>query len=78
MKMVCANCDLGLKRSECSDREYIECECRKWMVEIINQETLTGFMHVLDDALEIVFENKKDLRNNKIRMAEHIIKEVIE
>lgn len=78
MKMVCANCDLGLKRYECSDREYIECECRKWMVEVINQETLTGFMHVLDDALEIVFENKKDLRNNKIRMAEHIIKEVIE
>ena len=78
MKMVCANCDIGLKRSDCSDREYIECECRKWMVEVINQETLTGFMHVLDEALEVVYENKKDLKNKQIRMAEHIIKEVIE
>lgn len=68
MKMVCSNCDLGLKRSDCSDKEYVECECRKWMVEAINQNTLLGFMHILDDALEIVYENKNDLKNNKIRM----------
>ena len=68
MKMVCANCDLGLKRSDCSNKEYVECECRKWMIEVIKQETLSGFMHILDEALEIVFENKNDLKNNKIRM----------
>lgn len=68
MKMVCANCDLGLKRSDCSEKEYVECECRKWMIEAINQNTLLGFMHILDDALEIVYENKNDLKNNKIRM----------
>jgi hypothetical protein len=68
MKMVCANCDLGLKRSDCSDKEYVECECRKWMIEAIKQNTLLGFMHILDDALEIVYENKNDLKNNKIRM----------
>ena len=69
MKMVCSNCDLGLKRSECSKHEYIECECRRWMVEVMKQTTLTGFMHVLDDALESVYENAEDLRNNKIWMA---------
>ena len=78
MKMVCSNCDLGLKRSECSDIEYTECECRRWIIEIINKRTLSGFMHVLDEALEVVYENKKDLKNKQIRMAEHIIKEVIE
>lgn len=69
MKSVCSNYDIGLKRSECSDKEYIECECRRWMIEVLNQETLTGFMHVLDEALESVYENEEDLRNNKIQMA---------
>lgn len=78
MKMVCANCDLGLKRSECSDIAYTECECRRWMIEVINQRTLSGCMQVLDEALEMVYENKNDLRNNRLRVAEHIIKEAIE
>ena len=69
MKSVCSNCDIGLKRSECSDKEYIECECRRWMIKVLNQETITGFMHVLDEALESVYENEEDLRNNKIQMA---------
>ena len=68
MKMVCSNCDLGLKRSECSDIEYTECECRRWMMEVMKQRTLNGFMHVLDEALEMTYENKNDLRNNKLRM----------
>jgi hypothetical protein len=68
MKMVCANCDLGLKRSDCSDAEYVECECRRWMIEAINREGLDGFMHVLDDALMAVFDNRNDFKNNKIRM----------
>lgn len=69
MKSVCSNCDLGLKRKECSDHEYIECECRRFIIEALNQTTLTGFMHILDDALESVYENENDLRNNKIWMA---------
>ena len=78
MKMVCANCDLGLKRSECSDIEYVECECRRWMIEAINKRTLSGFIHVLDEALEIVYENKKDLKNNKLRMIAEWSRELVE
>lgn len=78
MKMVCSNCDLGLKRSECSDREYIECECRRWMIESIKSETLSGFMHVLDDALMAVFDNRNDFKNNKIRMIAELSRGLIE
>lgn len=78
MKSVCANCDVGLKRSECTDIEYTECECRRWMIEEINQTTLIGFMHLLDEVLEIVYENKNDLRNNKARMIEFLSKGMIE
>lgn len=69
MKYVCSNCDLKLKRSDCSEYDYIECECRRWMLEAMKQNTLTGFMHVLDEVLEAVYENEEDLRNNKIWMA---------
>lgn len=78
MKSVCANCDLGLKRSECTNTEYTECECRRWMIEEINQTTLLGFMYLLDEVLEIVYENKNDLRNNKARMIEFLSKGMIE
>lgn len=78
MKIVCSNCDLGLKRSDCSDGEYVECECRRWMIEVINQETLSGFMHVLDDALEAVYDNKNDLKNNKLRMIAEWSRELVE
>lgn len=69
MKMVCSNCDIGLKRSDCNEYDYIECECRRFIVEQLKNSTLTGFMHVLDEALEKVYENEKDLKNNKIWMA---------
>ena len=72
MKSICSNCDLWLKRSECTDKEYTECECRRWMIEEINQTTLLGFMHLLDEVLETVYENKNDLRNNKVRMIEFL------
>ena len=78
MKSVCANCDLGLKRSSCTDEEYTECECRRWMIEEINQTTLLGFMHLLDEVLETVYENKNDLRNNKVRMIEFLSRGMIE
>ena len=78
MKSVSANCDLGLKRSECTDKEYTECECRRWMIKEINQTTLLGFMHLLDKVLETVSENKNDLRNNKARMIEFLSRGMIE
>lgn len=78
MKMVCSNCDLGLKRSYCSDSEYVECECRRWIIEVINRETLSGFMRVLDEALEAVYENRNDLKNNKLRMIAELSKELVE
>ena len=78
MKSVCANCDLGLKRSECTDKEYTECECRRWIIKEINQTTLQGFMCLLDEVLETVSENKNDLRNNKARMIEFLSKSIIE
>lgn len=78
MESVCINCDLGLKRSECTDKEYTECECRKWMIKEINQTTLLGFMHLLDKVLETVYENKNDLRNNKVRMIEFLSRWMIE
>ena len=77
MKSVCANCDLGLKRSECTDKEYTECECRRWIIKEINQTTLLGFMHLLYKVLETVSENKNDLRNNKARMIEFLSKSII-
>ena len=77
MKYVCSNCDLGLKRSDCSEGDYIDCECRRWLIEELKQTTLTGFMHVLDEALEAVYENENDLRNNKAKIADWLIKGVI-
>lgn len=76
MKSVCVNCDLGLKRSECTDKEYTECECRRWIIEEINQTTLLNFMHLLDEALEVVYENKNDLRNNEARIIEYLAKTI--
>lgn len=78
MKSVCANCDLGLKRSECTDIEYIECECRRWMIEEINQTNLLSFMYLLNEVLETVYENKNDLKNNKARMIEFLSKGLID
>lgn len=77
MKSVCANCDLGLKRSECTDNEYIECECRRWMIETIKQNNISLFMYVLDEALESVFENQEDLKMNKIRIINLLSKSII-
>lgn len=48
------------------------------MVEEINQTSLLGFMHVLDEILETVYENKNDLRNSKARMIEFLSKGMIE
>jgi hypothetical protein len=78
MESVCRNCDLELKRSECTDKEHTECECRKWMIKEINQTTLLGLMYLLDEVLETVSKNKNDLRNNKARMIEFLSRGMIE
>lgn len=78
MKYVCSNCDLGLKRSDCIEQECLRCECRRWMIEEINQDTLCGFMHVLNEALESVFENQEDLKMNKIRIINLLSEELID
>lgn len=78
MGSVCRNCDLGLKRSECTDKEYTECECRRWMIEEINQTGLLGFMHLLNEVLETIYENKNDLRNNKSRIIKFLSRGMIE
>lgn len=58
MKMVCANCDLGLKRSDCSERDYIRCECRRWIVEEFKREkTAFEFIQgVFDEACTVLSE----------------------
>ena len=76
MKSVCANCDLGLKRSECTDKEYTECECRRWMIEEIKQDNISVFMHVLDEALESAFENQ-ELKMNKIKIINLLSRSII-
>lgn len=78
MRSVCANCDLGLKRSDCTDNEYIECECRRWMIEYINKTNLHSFMCVLDETLESIYDNPNDLRRNKLRIIEFLTKGLIE
>lgn len=78
MKSVCANCDLGLTRSECTDSEYIDCEFRRWTIEEIKSTTIHGFMCILDEILDDVYKNKNDLRNVKLRMIEYLSKELIE
>lgn len=78
MKSVCSNCDSDLKRSDCNDTEYRECECRRWMIEQIITTNFNNFMCVLDEVLEIVYKNKNDLKNNKIRMIEHLSKGLME
>lgn len=77
MKMVCSNCDLNLKRSECSDLDYIACECRRWMIELLKNKTVFGFMSTLNEALETVFENEKDLNRNKAQIINILSKELM-
>jgi hypothetical protein len=36
MESVCKNCDMKLKRSDCSDEEYVECETRRWIGKYVN------------------------------------------
>lgn len=78
MKSVCANCDLGLTRSECSDSEYIDCEFRRWTIEEIKSTTTHGFMCLLDDTLEDIYKDKNDLRNFKLSMIEYLSRRLIE
>ena len=78
MKMVCSDCDLGLKRSDCTEREYVQCECRRWIVKEIHSGTIYSFLHFLDETLESIYEDKKDLRNAKLEMIQYLSRGMIE
>lgn len=78
MKMVCSNCDLGLKRSDCTEREYVQCECRRWIAKEIRSGTIYSFLHFLDETLELIYENKKDLRNAKLEIIQFLSRGMIE
>ena len=78
MKTVCSNCDLGLKRSDCTEREYVQCECRRWIAKEIRSGTIYSFLHFLDETLEMIYEDKKDLRNAKLEIIQFLSRGMIE
>ena len=78
MKMVCSDCGLGLKRSDCTEREYVQCECRRWIAKEIRSGTIYSFLHFLDETLEMIYEDKKDLRNAKLEMIQFLSRGMIE
>lgn len=78
MESVCRNCDLGLKRSECTDKEHTECECRKWMIALLKNNTIHGFMSIFNEALESVFENENDLKRAKAQIINILSRELME
>ena len=78
MKMVCSDCDLGLKRADCTEREYVQCECRRWIAQEIRSGTIYSFLHFLDETLESIYKDKKDLRNAKLEMIQYLSREMME
>ena len=78
MRMVCSDCDLGLKRSDCTEREYVQCECRKWIAKEIRSGTIYSFLHFFFFFLEMIYEDKKDLRNAKLEMIQFLSRGMIE
>ena len=76
--MVCSDCDLGLKRADCTEREYVQCECRKWIAKEIRSGTIYSFLHFLDETLELIYKDKKDLRNAKLEMIQYLSRGMIE
>ena len=78
MKMACSNCDLGLKRSDCSEGDYIECECIRWLTAELKNTTITGFVNnVLDYALDDVCKDSKEKREAQINMIATLSRMVI-
>lgn len=78
MKTVCSNCDLGLKRSDCTEREYVQCECRRWIAKEIHSGTIYSFLHFLDETLESIYKDKKDLRNAKLEIIQFLSRGMME
>lgn len=78
MRSVCANCDLGLKRSNCDEDDYIECEFRRWAIEIIKRGTIHSFWSSISEALDSVYENENDAKRNKAKLIYYFSKELIE
>ena len=59
MDSVCKNCDIGLKRSDCSDEEYIECETRRWIREYIKHYNTDELVQLIESEYDA-----KDQQNN--------------
>ena len=78
MKMGCSDCDLGLKRADCTEREYVQCECRKWIAKEIRSGTIYSSLHFLDETLELIYKDKKDLRNAKLEMIQYLSRGMME
>ena len=78
MKSVCANCDLRLKRSECTDEEYTECECHRWIIELLKNNTIHGFMSVFTEVLEAAYENENDLKRNEAQIINILSRKLME
>ena len=78
MKTVCSDCDLGLNRSDCTEREYVQCECRRWITKEIRSGTIYSFLHFLDETLESIYKDKKDLWNAKLEMIQFLSRGMIE
>ena len=78
MKTVCSDCDLGLNRSDCTEREYVQCECRRWITKEIRSGTIYSFLHCLDETLESIYDDKKELRNAKLKIIQFLSKGMME
>ena len=78
MKIVCSNCDLGLKRSDCDENDYIECECIRWLTAELKNTTITGFVNnILDYVLDEITESVEEKRDIKIRMIAALSRSVV-
>ena len=58
MDSVCKNCDMGLKRSDCSDEEYIECETRRWIREYIKYYNTDEIVELIES--EFISKGKEN------------------
>lgn len=78
MKQVCSNCDLGLKRKDCDEHDYIECECIRWLTAELKNTTITGFVNnVLDCVFDEVAESSEEKRDMKINMIAALSRQII-
>jgi len=54
IKTVCSNCDLGLKRKDCSENEFNICMARYYVSKINNMLPETIVDEVLKPSLDLI------------------------